>query len=118
MSGVAMDKPTIDGYAVHLETLQITSRAASTTAGSLAGEIDASFPGCTAAADSHPGWSSAAALQECAQAWVAHLHGHVADMHITSNRLAATHATYFEADGKVGDHVHQVAGTVPTTEEV
>jgi hypothetical protein len=114
-----MKKPMGDaGYAVHLETLDNTSRAAATTASSLAGEIDGNFAGCTAAVAGHPGWSSASALQECAQAWVAHLHGHVADMQITGNRLAATHATYREADGSVNDHVKRVAGALPPAEEV
>jgi hypothetical protein len=83
---------------VHYADLTRATRYSREAADILAGKVNEHLAGCAAAGDSHRGWETAAALNECVEAWASHLRGIVDDAHDIGQRLHRTHADYAGAE--------------------
>lgn len=68
---------------------------------------------CAAAGDHHQGWETTAALNECVEAWAAHLRGHVEEGHGLSQRHYNMGVTYVDAEA-----ASEVRTNNPMTQEV
>jgi hypothetical protein len=94
-----------DRYAVDYETLRFASRDSREAANGLSDKVKQHLTGCAAAGDHHQGWDTATALNECVEAWAAHLNGHVEHAHAVGKFFHETHANYVNADyASDGDH--------------
>ncbi len=87
-----------DRYAVVYETLKFASRDSREAANVLTDKIKQHTSACAAAGDHHQGWETATALNECVEAWAAHLNGHVEQTHAVGRFFHVTHANYVNAD--------------------
>lgn len=83
---------------VHFEELRLAIRDTREAADTLAGQVNEHLPACAAASDHHQGWETAEALNECVNAWAAHLHGHVEETHGIGQRFHRTHANYVNGE--------------------
>ncbi|WP_329254917.1 hypothetical protein OG417_13245 [Actinoallomurus sp. NBC_01490] len=83
---------------VHYAGLTRATRYSREAANILTGKVNEHLAGCAAAGDSHKGWETTAALNECVEAWASHLRGIVDDAHDIGQRIHRTHAGYADAE--------------------
>lgn len=95
---------------VHYLGLTRATRYSREAADILTGKVNEHLSACAAAGDSHRGWETTAALNECVEAWATHLRGIVDDAHDIGQRIHRTRAGY--ADAEYDSH-RRVAAVVP-----
>ncbi|MGI5231736.1 hypothetical protein [Actinoallomurus iriomotensis] len=83
---------------VHYAGLTRATRYSREAADILTGKVNEHLSGCAAAGDTHRGWETTAALNECVEAWASHLRGIVDDAHDIGQRIHRTRGNYVDAE--------------------